>query len=140
MQKFVAVSFEGLYLFLRLCLFVSHDIFLAFTNNLSRDWRLHQLSRLLSLRLSFYILSSESSLLAFVIHHFIGIVIDILFLANLFRMIDNLVILKIKFRHTHFYIIRLFHCLFHISFYFILQKSIYWMFEKLIPFNTFLWI
>jgi hypothetical protein len=57
---------------------------------------------------------------AFVVNHLIGIVVDILFLRDLFGMIDNNVIFEIEFGHIKFDILGIFHGLFHVGFNFIL--------------------
>ena len=134
MQKFIAVSFEGLDLFLLLCFFIGYYLFLrrlvwlsTISFCLGSGFR-HFVNRLFSLRLSFDKLSFKWLVTLF-IHHFISIIVNILFLIYLFRVIHNHIVFHIEFGHVKFNIVGLFHGIFHVLLDFFLQKSCYWVFE-----------
>ena len=68
---------------------------------------------------------SVKFLLGFLIHHFIGIIIDILFFLYFFWMIHYHIGLEIKFGHVHGDIILVIHGIVHVLFELFLKVGVY---------------
>ena len=103
------------------------DVFFAFGLGIA-VYLIFHINRFLSLIVTLNHVSIKF-LLGFLIHHFIGIIIDILFFLYFFRMIHYHIGLEIKLRDVHSYIILVIHGLVHVLFELVLKVGVYGVVE-----------